>query len=370
MGKRIAALACLCSAAIFFRASGQTASVPSGSTKTAEQAYKNIQVLKTIPADQLIPAMQFIAASLGVECGFCHVENHFDQDDKKPKQTARKMMQMMMAINQNNFDGHRAVTCNSCHRGSRNPVQIPLISEASTPAQPASSEEQLPLNLPTADELIAKFVQAAGGDAALRKISSRYEKGTMSFFGREVAIEIFDKAPGKRFSVTHLPDGDSITDFDGETGWLAAPHRPTREMPGVDLAGARMDADLQLPLHLKELFGDLLPARPEKVGDRDTYQLVAENAGQPRGRLYFDQQSGLLVRLIRYSDSPLGLNPLRIDYADYRAVDGVQIPFRWTMARPAGRFTIQLTSVEQNIAIDDGKFAKPAGSNDPADLKK
>src|SRR5215467_12668468 len=99
--------------------------VPSDDTKLAEQVYKNIRVLKGIPANQIIPAMQFVTASLGVECGFCHVENHFEQDDKKPKQTARKMMQMMSAINGNNFDGHREVTCNSCHRGSRTPATIP-----------------------------------------------------------------------------------------------------------------------------------------------------------------------------------------------------------------------------------------------------
>jgi Photosynthetic reaction centre cytochrome C subunit len=101
--------------------------------QTTEQRFKNIQVLKGIPGDQLIPAMQFITASLGVECSFCHVENHFDQDDKKPKQMARKMMQMMAAINQQNFDNHREVTCNTCHRGSSRPVSIPIISEEPRP---------------------------------------------------------------------------------------------------------------------------------------------------------------------------------------------------------------------------------------------
>src|SRR4051794_6126943 len=130
---------------------------------TTEQAYKNIQILKGIPASQLIPAMQFITASLGVECGFCHVENHFDQDDKKPKQIARKMMQMMMAINQNNFEGHRRVTCNTCHRGARVPVGIPAISEeASVIRMPVVEEEQLPPNLPTADQLLDKYVSALG----------------------------------------------------------------------------------------------------------------------------------------------------------------------------------------------------------------
>ena len=103
--------------------------VPTSAPKTAGEAFKNIQVLKDIPADQLIPSMQFISSSLGVECDFCHVEREFDKDDKKPKKTAREMMQMMFAINKNNFEGEREVTCNTCHRGSPHPQAIPAILE-------------------------------------------------------------------------------------------------------------------------------------------------------------------------------------------------------------------------------------------------
>src|SRR6266849_6302912 len=106
--------------------------------ETAEQVYKNIQVLKGVPADQLIPAMQFIAASLGVQCDFCHLENAFDKDDKETKQTARKMMRMMFAINKENFDGHKEVTCYACHRGAHKPVAIPVIREE--PVEPALEE--------------------------------------------------------------------------------------------------------------------------------------------------------------------------------------------------------------------------------------
>src|SRR5690242_17142774 len=96
------------------RAQPQSGAAP----KKAEEQFKNIQVLKGIPADQVFPTMQFIAASLGVECEFCHVKNAFEKDDKKPKQTARKMMETMFAINKDNFSGNREVTCYSCHRGS------------------------------------------------------------------------------------------------------------------------------------------------------------------------------------------------------------------------------------------------------------
>jgi photosynthetic reaction center cytochrome c subunit len=328
---------------------------------STEQTYKNIQVLKGIPANRLIPAMQFITASLGVECGFCHVENHFDQDDKKPKQIARKMMQMMASINQNNFEGHREVTCNTCHRGARVPVGIPAITESASMIRIAVVEdEKLPPDLPTADQLLDKYIAALGGEKAIEKVSSRIAKGTANFAGRDVPVEVYDKAPDQRVSIMRLPNGDSITGFDGEHGWVTTPGRATREMPVSDIEGAKIDADLQLPLHLKRMFPDLRQAKPEKINGHDSYQLLEEEGGQPRLRLYFDQQTDLLTRMVRYSDSPLGLNPVRVDYSDYRAVDGVPVPYRWTVARPSGQFTIQATEITQNVAIDDAKFARPA----------
>src|ERR1700704_132874 len=86
--------------------------------KLAEQVYKNITHLKGTPADQLMPAMQFIASSLGVDCTFCHVQGKMEDDDKPAKKTARDMIAMTADINKSAFRGQRQVTCFSCHHGS------------------------------------------------------------------------------------------------------------------------------------------------------------------------------------------------------------------------------------------------------------
>src|SRR5262245_46813120 len=99
-----------------------------GPAKTAAEQFKNIQILKDMPADQLIPAMQFMTASLGVDCEYCHVEKALDKDDKKTKGYARHMMEMMFNINKENFDNQRWVTCYSCHQGSPHPPSIPAIT--------------------------------------------------------------------------------------------------------------------------------------------------------------------------------------------------------------------------------------------------
>ena len=70
----------------------------------------------------------------------------------------------------------------------------------------------------------------------------------------------------------------------------------------------------------------------------EAYQVIGQREGKPPIHLYFDQQSGLLLRLIRYGDTALGLLPTQIDYADYREVSGLKVPYRWTLSRPSGRF--------------------------------
>src|ERR1700736_1864848 len=140
--------------------SGGTAQTPqtaaAAGPKKAEEQFKNIQILKGVPAEQIFPTMQFITASLGVECEFCHVKNAFEKDDQKPKQTARKMMEMMFAINKDNFDGHREVTCYSCHRGAKKPMITPLISEEVgkvVAEDNKNHEEPSTVRLPDADQI-------------------------------------------------------------------------------------------------------------------------------------------------------------------------------------------------------------------------
>ena len=330
--------------------------------RTTDQAFKNIQVLKNLPEEQLIPAMQFVSSSLGVGCDFCHVMGHFDSDDKKPKLTARKMMQMVSAINQYNFDGHREVTCNTCHAGSAQPVSIPVIGDA--PPKPEKAEPAAPTNLPAPDALLDKYVQALGGAKAIGAVSTRVIQGTATFFGQEVPIEIYNKTD-RRISLMHTPNGDSVTAFDGHGGWLASPGRPTMEMHGAEIDAARMDADLQFALHLKQNYSEFKAEQLEKIAAHEAYLVSASNPNQPPLQLYFDKDSGLLVRLVRYADSPLGLNPTRIDFDAYSAVDGVQVPHRWTVARPSGQFTIQAKEIQQNVPVSDEKFAKPAAPPTP-----
>jgi len=284
----------------------------------------------------------------------------FDKDDKKTKVTARKMMKMMFAINKDNFEGHREVTCYSCHRGAAEPAATPIITdeEPKVEAERVKAPGEAKPVFPPADQLLDKYLAAVGGEAALQKVTSRVEKGEINANGHQLPIEVYAKAPDKRLSIMHLPNSESITAFDGKQGWLSNAGHP-HMMSAAENDAVRIDADLYFPAHVKSLYKKFLVAPGEKIDGHETYLVIGRNEGQPPLRLYVDQQSGLLVRLVRYAETALGRNPTQIDYADYRDEGGVKIPFRWTLSRPGNRFTIQINQVEQNVPVEDAKFTPP-----------
>jgi photosynthetic reaction center cytochrome c subunit len=330
--------------------------------KRTEQAFKNIRVLRGLPAEQLLPTMKFIASSLGVECTYCHVESQFDKDTKHAKEAARGMIQMVSELNKANFDGRREVTCFSCHRGQPKPEGVPVLNglPASSSTDAPKEGPLLPAGLPQVSQLLRRYVDALGGASAIEKVTSRVAKGTVRLHDQSAAIEIVTQAPGKQATLWHSKQGGSSVVLDGPTGWIAAPNLPVRDLHGPELSSARMDADLQFALHIREWFPDLRVQYPESLGDRKADVLLGVADQQLSAKLYFDRESGLLVRMVRFAETPLGRNPSQLDCDDYRAVDGVLVPFRITLTEPNSTSMIQLENVRQNVPIDPAIFGEPA----------
>jgi len=76
--------------------------------------------------------------------------------------------------------------------------------------------------------------------------------------------------------------------------------------------------------------------------------------------LYFDKQTSLLLRELRYGNSPIGRVPTQVEFADYRDLNGIKLPFRITYAWLGGRDSIVLNEIKTNTAVDEAKFGKPA----------
>jgi photosynthetic reaction center cytochrome c subunit len=215
----------------------------------------------------------------------------------------------------------------------------------------------LQLNLPAVEQVLERYVTALGGAAAIQRITSRVEKGSVA--GSGARVEIFSLAPGKWEMMQSTANGSSVAVFDGKNGWFAVPGQPVHDMHPGDLDAARMDGDLQFALHVRDFFPDLRVEYPEKVDGRTANVLVGAKDGWLAAKFYFDAESGLLLRVIRYADSPLGMNPSQVEYADYREVDGVKVAFRVTRVQPGSRVEILLEEVKQNGEIAAGRFGKP-----------
>src|SRR5579862_1703137 len=227
-------------------------------TKKAGEAYKNIQVLKDIREDQLIPSMRYMTAALGVRCDFCHVQDEFPSDDKPEKGRAREMMKMMMAINTDNFHGRREVTCFTCHAGHSHPTSIPAIPDSSSvaagaPANAQGSPANAPASgadgpgggnaassaapLPSVDEILVNYTKALGGADAIQKMTSRTEKGTVDIPAHNVhsTMDVIRKAPDKALATLHSQMGEVVEGFDGTVGWESRGRRGVEEETGDQL---------------------------------------------------------------------------------------------------------------------------------------
>jgi hypothetical protein len=158
-----------------------------------------------------------------------------------------------------------------------------------------------------------------------------------------------------------MPDGsDSVTAYNGSEGWLTFPKRPLRVMNADEQYAAKLDAEFLVPSDPRKAFTELKSAKPDTIDGKEVNVVLGTNPNQPAVKLYFDKQTGFLIRMVRFANTPLGMNPTQVDLADYREQNGAKIPFEWTIARPFGRFTMKVDSVQMNTSIDPSKFVKPA----------
>ena len=213
------------------------------------------------------------------------------------------------------------------------------------------------------DEIIEKYVQAVGGRAAIEKVTSRVMKGTLdnSDDGSTSPAEIYAKAPNKYMAVTNIPNyGASQEAWNGEKGWMKDPDSGLRDMSRTDAANARRDYDFYREIKLKELFPKMALSGKTKIADRDALIVEATSADGVTEKLYFDAQSGLLVRRdferVTIDD---GIVLYEVDYDDFKDVEGLRFPFTVVRKTPDYSLSYRFTEVKLNVPIDDGKFAKP-----------
>lgn len=324
---------------------------------TAEQVFKNIQVLKGVPASQIQPTMAFITGSLGVRCSHCHTPSAFERDDKATKQTARRMMRMVLDINRGNFDGAAAVSCNTCHRGQTRPQSVPALGRNLW--QPSAAAPSKAEALPTVEQILDNYVRALGGREALLRVKARVFKGSrVGADGVLVPEEVQQKAPNKLLITTSYPQIVFRRGFDGALGW-ARDSQGGSDIGREELAELAREAEFHKEVRLRDLYAGLSVEGRAEVGEREAYVVAATTREGTTEKLFFDAQTGLLVRKYREMRLALGAFPTQTDYEDYREVDGVRVPFliRWSI--PGRTWGRKIAEVKTNVEIDDAAFSPP-----------
>ena len=373
LGTRGAVLAAL-TALAGLTAQGQTA--PAAKPQMAEDVFKNIQVLKGITVNEFMETMGFFSASTLLNCTDCHTKESNGNwakyaDDTDLKRTARKMVLMMRGINQSFFAGERKITCYSCHRGDETPRLTPNLTEMYSTPPPQEPDQILKQaeGAPSAESLIDKYIQAIGGAQKVGGMNSIAAKGVFEGSPESLMIgqspaEIYAKGGNQRTLIIHAGGGDVTTAYDGHTAWKATStlYEPVPVVPlvGSDLDSAAVEAALTFPAKIKQTLTDWKVGFPFVIDNNDVEVVQGTSAGKLPVKLYFDEKSGLLVRMVRYTNLPVGLNPIQTDYGDYREVSGIKIPYRMKLTWVDGQGTIRLNEVQLNAPIDAAKFGKPA----------
>jgi len=360
----------------------------------AGQPSRTIQVLTDVPRDQILATMRVISASLGVECEFCHESNRTLNTEKKD--IARKMMTMTLALNNASFGAQLRVTCYTCHRGSNTPLAAPAPTGQYTAVgvgvlfkgngSPVPGGQDAVLSerfreyvarersgLPTPEQTLAKYVEALGGEPALRRITTRKIVATT-----EVPADVrgvgpavhaltqqYFKAPNQWVITSQTAAGTTATGFDGAVAWRQDARgvvtETTGAVPALPLARVKRNADFYEPLNLKQAYARMVTRGTARVRDREAYLVVGFPEGDLPEQLFFDTQTGLLVRKETATATAFGDYTLQTDYDDYRDVGGVKMPYlvRVIGISPADGATTHIEKVEINPQIEAGTFIKP-----------
>jgi hypothetical protein len=328
--------------------------------RTAAQVFKNIQIIKDMPASQLQSAMSFMSASLGVDCSHCHTPPAMEKDDKAAKQTARRMLVMMNQINKN-FDGKTEVNCATCHRGQTRPTTIPPLPSLAAPI--VSLPPVAASAWPTVDQILERYIKALGGERALSKVKTRKRAGVVEVAGVKGTFALYEVAPNKQLLTGSLPPplGSVTQAFDGTAGWVKN-QSGLFDMSGPGAAQAKLEANFYTETRLPEQFKAMTVTGKLREGNREFYVIDASRPDGTIEKLFFDVQSGFLVRRSWETQTFFGTLLNATDFDDYKRVGGIWVPFTIRRMRGGTRFVQQISEYKLNVPVDDAIFKKPVAS--------
>lgn len=216
---------------------------------------------------------------------------------------------------------------------------------------------------PTPGELMAKYVEAIGGEAAIRAVKTRVTEGEMNLPAMNLkgTLKTWNQAPSSMVVIGEFPGiGVDAKGTDGAVAWANDPFMGPRLLEGAEKAAFLRSATLDSDLRWQEMYPKAETVGSEDVGGKPAWKAVFTDAEEKQETRYFDKESGLVVRVDTTIDSPMGSVPVMSEVSDYRVVGDLKIPHLTTVTLPTAQVVVTLLKVEHNVEIDAALLAPPA----------
>jgi zinc protease len=239
-------------------------------------------------------------------------------------------------------------------------AQAPATTTQAPATAPAVSSPAAAL--PSADQILDKYIAAIGGEAAWHKLNSRLSKGTIEIPAMSLSgtVEVHDKAPGSSLAVVSLGGATFQRGCDGTTAWSDDPQNGLRTLSGAEAEDSKRQADFYHQINMRKYYSNWKVTGTEKIGDHDAYVVEATSLAGDVDKMYFDTQSGLMLRAITTLHTAQGAAVIQSELSDYRDTDGIKLPFSVHQSSAQTEYTITFSEVHHNVDLSDGQFAKPA----------
>ncbi|MFL6275724.1 MAG: serine/threonine protein kinase [Blastocatellia bacterium] len=209
------------------------------------------------------------------------------------------------------------------------------------------------------DKILTNYVNALGGEAAIKAVSSRVATGTFEVPSAGVSgtAEFYWKAPNKYLFVASVPGLVATRrGFNGSTGWETDNDGNVKQITGTELASMKRDADFYRELNLRTGYSSMTLSGKEKVEGKDAFVIDAKGEDSTDQKLYFDMQSGLLLR----TDETRQSKTTTTYYTDYRTLDGIKLPFTYRQQDGETNVVIRIKEMRHNVTVNDSVFNPPS----------
>ena len=236
---------------------------------------------------------------------------------------------------------------------------VALVLAISSPSA-VSAQAGPPQSIPTADEIVAKNIEAKGGAAKLKAVDSVRIMAAATIQGTITPMVIELKRPNMRRQEVTINGQTIVQSFDGTNGWMLNPSVGDQaiQMPAAQVASMKKDAEFDSPLLDYQAKGvKIAVVGREDVDGRPAYRLtVTTPDGAPRD-YFIDAETGLEFRVDASVVQNGAHGTLSVSMSDYRDVDGLKMPFSLKQSLN-GRLVadLRVSTIELNVPLDASRF--------------